>query len=145
MSENRQIPVDQHFTSIYPATEGLSQHMLRKLMFNALNWMEAENAFRELIPASLLQSLAFPTLKEALQFVHRPPREIAMSLLLDNKTLPQQRLVFEELLAHRISLLQVKQEFQAQKGVPLIEDKKTIKHAFSGRIYRFSLQKHKNE
>jgi len=119
ITEGKQIPVDQHFTPIYPATEGLSQYMLRKLTMNALAWMETENSFRELLPASLLQTLSFPTLKEALQFVHRPPRDVKMPLLLDSKTIPQQRLIFEELLAHRISLLQVKQKFQSQQSVSL--------------------------
>ncbi len=119
----KQIPVDQHFTPIYPATEGLSQYMLRKLTLNALTWMENEYSLRELLPISLLQTLAFPTFKEALQFVHRPPRETAMSHLLENKTVQQKRLVFEELLAHRISLLHVKQTFQARVGVALNKHK----------------------
>src|SRR6185312_2755340 len=71
ITEGKQIPVDQHLTPIYPATEGLSQYMLRKLTMNALAWMETENVFRELLPASLLQAFSFPTLREALQFVHR--------------------------------------------------------------------------
>ena len=117
ITEGRQIPIEQHFTPIYPATEGLSQYTLRKLAGNALEWMGSKNTFNELLPASLLQSLTFPTLQEALQFVHKPPRTAGMSLLQDNKTQHQKRLVFEELLAHRISLLQVKQTFQAQRGM----------------------------
>ncbi len=117
----RQIPVDQHLTPVYPATEGLSQHMLRKLALNALVWMENENRFQELLPVSLLQSMKFPTFKEALQYVHRPPREAGIACLLENKTTPQKRLVFEELLAHRISLLQIKNAFQAQKSAQLTD------------------------
>lgn len=117
MNEGMAIPVDQHFTPIYHATEGLSQYMLRKLTTNALTTMGTQNTFDELLPASLLQTLSFPTLKEALHLVHRPPRTTEMSLLHDNQTLAQKRLVFEELLAHRISLLRVKQKFQFQKSV----------------------------
>jgi ATP-dependent DNA helicase RecG len=115
----KQIPVDQHFTPIYPATEGLSQYTLRKLTLNALTQMENEYSLRELLPISLLQTLALPAFKDALQFVHRPPRETAMSHLQENKTIQQKRLVFEELLAHRISLLHVKQAFQARVGIAL--------------------------
>lgn len=122
ITEGKQIPVDQHLTPIYPATEGLSQYMLRKLTMNALAWMETENVFRELLPASLLQAFSFPTLREALQFVHRPPRDAGMPLLLDSKTIPQQRLIFEELLAHRISLLQIKQKFQSQQSASLVKE-----------------------
>jgi len=121
IAEGRQIPVDQYLTPIYAATEGLSQYMLRKLTLHALDWMENENVLCELLPASLLQSLAFPTLQEALRFVHRPPHAVCVPSLLENKTIPQVRLVFEELLAHRISMLCAKQAFQSQKGVPLIQ------------------------
>lgn len=119
IAEGKEIPIDQHFTPIYPATEGLSQYILRKLTGNALDWMKNENSFRELIPESLLRSLAFPTFKEALQFVHRPPREASMTNLMDAKTLQQKRLVFEELITHRISLLHIKRAFQSQVGVQL--------------------------
>jgi len=121
MTEDKPMPVDQHLTPIYPATEGLSQSVLRKLTLNALTSMQTDAAFRELLPLSLLQSLAFPTLKEALQFVHRPPEQSTMPLLLDYKTVAQKRLVFEELLAHRISLLKIKQAFQSERGAPFVK------------------------
>jgi ATP-dependent DNA helicase RecG len=117
VTPEKMIPVDQHFTPIYPATEGLSQYMLRKLMTNALMQMEKDKTFEELLPATLMQSLSFPSLKEALQFVHKPPRITSMEELSDSKTLPQKRLVFEELVTHRISLLNVKHAFQSQRGI----------------------------
>ena len=117
--ENHPIPVDAHLTPIYPATEGVSQYTLRKLTQAALTWMETTAAFSELLPEALLQSLSFPTLKTALLFVHRPPRNTIIQALLERDTLAQKRLVFEELLAHRISLLHVKQDFQLQPAVAL--------------------------
>ncbi len=124
---HKTIPVDQHLTPIYPATEGLSQYMLRKLTTNALDVMTKNELFQELLPQTLLQPLSFPTLKEAIQFVHRPPREIEVTHLLANKTLSQQRLVFEELLAHRISLLNLKHAFQTQAAVALTKENKLTK------------------
>jgi ATP-dependent DNA helicase RecG len=118
--EGKSLPVDQHLTPFYPATEGLSQYMLRKLTQNALEWMENQPAFSELLPPALLQSLSFPTFKEAVQGVHRPPRDTAIPDLLDGKTVAQKRLIFEELLAHRISLLHLKQNFQLQNSISLI-------------------------
>lgn len=117
IAEGRTIPVDQHLTPIYPATDGLSQYMLRKLTTNALELLHNENLFIELLPASLLQSLNFPTFKEAVHFIHRPPREILPQTLVESNTTPQKRLIFEELIAHRISLLHIKQLFQAQSGI----------------------------
>lgn len=124
ISSEKSIPVNQTLTPVYPATEGLGQYTLRKLVTNAMMHAETELFFQELLPSSILQSLSFPTLKEALKFVHQPPSTTSMQLLMENKTLPQQRLAFEELLAHRISLLQVKHTFQSQPGIPFITSEK---------------------
>lgn len=119
IDEDNPIPVDPTLTPVYPATEGLSQYMLRKLTDNALSAMRYENTFNELIPKSVLQSLSLMELKTALQFVHRPPRTASMTELAENHTPEQQRLVFEELLAHRLSMLKIKKAFQSHHGVPL--------------------------
>lgn len=120
IEEGVQLPVDQHLTPVYPATEGLNQRMLRKLTSNALT-AAGHQQLPELLPAHLLQSLSFPTLKEALQFVHRPPRETLIAHLEENNTPAQKRLIFEELLAHRISLLHVKHRFQSLRSAQLLK------------------------
>lgn len=121
----QELPIEQHLTPIYPATDGLSQNMLRKLTSNALTLLEHGHGLTELLPSALLQSHSLPTLKEALQFVHRPPRDASMKALAENKTSAQKRLVFEELIAHRISLLNLKRAFQSHQGVMLAAGTKT--------------------
>jgi len=118
ITPQRPIPIDAHLTPVYPATEGLSQYVLRKIINNALAIIRQHPELREILPLPLLQSLSLPTLQEALQFVHKPPRDIAMTELLENKTVAQKRLIFEELLAHRISLLHIKHQFQSQTSIP---------------------------
>jgi ATP-dependent DNA helicase RecG len=119
VTSEKSIPLEQHLTPIYPATEGLSQYTLRKLVTNALLGMQANTnkEFEELLPTSLMQSLSFPTLKEALQFVHKPPRSVSIDELMESQTLAQKRLAFEELITHRISLLHVKHLFQSQPAI----------------------------
>lgn len=106
-------PIDGSLTPIYPATEGLSQSMLRKLTTEALVQLSMNPAFPEGLPKAILQAHAFPAFKEALRWVHRPPKNSSPSLLSEGKTPAQQRLAFEELLAHRLSLLQAKKSLQA--------------------------------
>jgi ATP-dependent DNA helicase RecG len=113
------LPIEPYLTAFYPATEGLSQHMLRKLTTNALVLLEANRIFPELLPAELLQKFMYPSLREAIKFVHRPPNHVPISDLMENKTLAQRRMIFEELIAHRISLLQLKKTFQSQVGISL--------------------------
>lgn len=116
---DKPLPLETHLTPIYPATEGLSQYMLRKLTSNALIYLENQHPFYELLPTALLTAFALPSFKEALQFVHRPPRETNVTQLLKSQTVAQKRLVFEELLAHRVSLLQLKHRFQSQSSMVL--------------------------
>jgi ATP-dependent DNA helicase RecG len=130
ITEGKLIPVEQHLTPIYPATEGLGQYTLRKLAVNALAWMQKESSFDELLPATLLKILSLPTFKEALMFVHQPPRDVTMTDLIENKTSSQKRLILEELLAHRLSLLHVKHLFQSQPGIPLSKEKEKISPLF---------------
>lgn len=113
------LPVDQHLTPIYPATEGLSQYMLRKLTSNALAVMQHHPDFKELLPEDVLMQHALPSLQSSIEFVHRPPRGIPIAQLIENETPAQQRLVFEELLAHRLSMLRTKETFQSHRSVAL--------------------------
>lgn len=116
---DKPVVVEPHLTPIYPATEGLSQHMLRKLTVHALTWMSEANTLNELLPATMLASLDLPTVKSAVAFIHRPPNTTSMEALAQYKTPAQKRLVFEELLAHRISLLHGKKLFQSQAALSL--------------------------
>lgn len=113
------MPVEENLTPIYPTTEGLSQLMWRKLTTQALQLLTRGGMLNDILPHTVLQKLTFPTLSEALHFVHRPPTDASVELLVEGKHISQKRLVFEELLAHRLSLLHLKNSFQVQDAVPL--------------------------
>lgn len=110
------IEVDTTLTPIYPTTEGLSQLMFRKLTDQALELLKAGGVLHDILPQQLLEKLSFPTLSEALQYVHRPPVAAPVEMLLSGEHITQKRLVFEELLAHRLSLLHLKNTFQQQQA-----------------------------
>ena len=103
-------PVAAELTPIYPTTEGLHQGRLRKLTDQALDVLAHATQFdgEELVPAKILQHLGLPSLAEALRFVHRPPPEADTEMLAESMHPAQRRLVFEELLAHQISLKQLR-------------------------------------
>ena len=46
--------------------------------------------------------------------MHRPPPDAPVDMMIEGKHIAQKRLVFEELLAHRLSLLHLKKSFQVQ-------------------------------
>lgn len=125
ISEDKIIPIEPFLTPIYSATEGLSQYTLRKLTQNALSWMEKEKVFTEVVPESLLKSFSL-SFQEAITFLHKPPKETNIHHLHDHQTVAQKRLIFEELLAHRLGLLRLKHDFQTHQAFPLLTQKKLI-------------------
>lgn len=102
------VPVEENLTPVYPTTEGLQQRSLRMLTDQALQLLAQGNNLVEHLPKNLLEQLNFPNLAEALFFVHRPPPNAATKKLEAGIHPAQQRLAFEELLAHHLSLRRVR-------------------------------------
>ena len=96
--------VEQALTPIYPTTEGMHQLSWRDLTDKALAQLKRGAGLQELLPADLLQQLKLPSLPEAIALLHRPPPEASQLLLSEQGHPAQQRLAFEELLAHQLSL-----------------------------------------
>lgn len=112
-------PLEQHLRPIYPTTEGLSQNVWRKLMQQALTLLQNDENLPDFIPPDLLQRERYPALREALSLIHHPPQEAPRVLLEERRHEAQKRLIFEELLAHRLGLLKFKQTLQDQRAVAL--------------------------
>lgn len=110
--------IEETLTPIYPTTEGLSQLFWRKMTDQALELLR-KGGVEDILPKAILDKCHFPSLKEALYFIHRPPPTASIDLLLAGKHTAQKRLVFEELLAHRLSLLNLKNSFQIQRSYAL--------------------------
>ena len=105
------IAVDVELTPIYPTTEGLQQNRLRHLTNQALALLaEAHDDTHELLPRSLLERLQMPSLRAALEFVHRPPPDADVEMLAQSSHPAQRRLVFEELLAYQLSLKRLREQ-----------------------------------
>lgn len=116
LGEEQAGQTEEALTPVYPTTEGLRQLTLRGLTDQALVLL-AEHGVEELLPAGL-----YPTqisLAEALRLLHRPPPDVALDQLESGRHPAQARLVIEELLAHNLSVLKVREQAQAQASVPL--------------------------
>ncbi|MBO2698265.1 ATP-dependent DNA helicase RecG [Shewanella algae] len=103
-------------TPIYPTTEGLKQASWMKLTEQALNLLQ-EDGLQELLPEALRpnqQSLA-----QAVRTLHRPPADVDIYRLEQGQHPAQQRLVQEELLAHNLSMLKLRERSNHDKAVPL--------------------------
>ena len=112
---------DLHLTPVYPSTEGVTQGRLRLLVGMALDQTTADDP-QDWLPASLLADAGLPSLRDALHYVHRPPADAPVDLLLDRRHPSQRRLAFEELLAHQLSLKLLRRRIQSEPGWPLEPD-----------------------
>ena len=101
-------PLPQALTPVYPSSAQLPQTYLRKAVQSALG----RAPLGELLPPGLLLSglPLLPTLRDALQALHRPAPDVQPESLEDHSHPAWQRLKFDELLAQQLSQAQAQAE-----------------------------------
>lgn len=115
---DRDLAVEDTLTPIYPTTEGVQQGRLRNLTEQALAVMH-DSPPADLLPAALRTSLALPELAEAIRYLHRPPADADVALMLQGRHPCQRRLAFEELLAHYLSLRSLRELARTENAIAL--------------------------
>jgi len=108
---------EDHLTPVYPATAGLSQAYLRRLIGQALD--RHLDHLTELLTDTVLEQMQLPSLRDALALVHRPPPGTDVVALMSGQAPAQQRLAFEELLAYYLSLQRVRARLRAEPAPPM--------------------------
>jgi ATP-dependent DNA helicase RecG len=104
-------------TAVYPSTEGLHQQRLRQLVDDVLASLE-----RAPLPDYLADQLDahWPSLSEALMFLHRPPRDADAALLVSGRHPCQRRIALEELVAQRLALKRAAAGAASEHASPLV-------------------------
>ena len=111
------VKLEKQLTAVYPSTEGLQQPRIRKLIEQALVILNSDKKnINELLPQEILLEQDLPTLADALEYVHRAPITADLQSLIDEKHPTQKRLIIEELLAHQLSLLKLRNELKKEKS-----------------------------
>ncbi|MEO7623864.1 MAG: ATP-dependent DNA helicase RecG [Gallionella sp.] len=93
-------PLQQSLTPVYPTTAGLSQPILRKLIFNALETL----ALTDTLPDALLKKLKMADFAASIRLLHNPTPDIAASTLEERSHSAWRRIKFDELLAQQLSM-----------------------------------------
>jgi len=101
----------ESLSPVYPTTKGLKQSVLRKLAKQAVSMLDCdEYVLDECLPDKVRQKYSLVELKLALKSLHFP--DVIPGADLEQYARCQQamryRLVFEEMLAHQLSMLQVR-------------------------------------
>jgi ATP-dependent DNA helicase RecG len=121
-------PLEETLTPVYPLTEGVPQGRLRALITEALNELDTSGV-RDWIPPRMIEAPELPSLKDALTYIHNPPREAELAQLAQGLHPTQRRLAFEELLAHHLSLKLLKRAAKTDPAMAL-EDPQELQKRF---------------
>ena len=105
-------------TPVYPTTEGVGQASLRRWIETALSYLARQDVV-DLLSDEQLSALKIndphfdgKSLNDAIRFLHHPSASTDVEQLNDGTHPAQQRLIVEELLAHQVSMLQLRQNNQ---------------------------------
>ncbi len=122
--DNTPIELTQSLTPIYPSTKGLQQKTLLRLINEAMQYIES---LQELFSEPLRQQYQLITLKEALLTLHQPTAKHSVEQLLNSNHPARQRLIFEELVAHHLSLRKFREYSRQIKAIQLTTKNKLYK------------------
>ena len=113
-------------TPIYPSTDGLQQNRLRNIIEQALILLRQGANLIDYLPSKLNQEFGTNNLKDALLYIHQPPKNAQLEKLEAGLHPAQQRLAFEELLAHYLCLRRLRENAQQDKAPSLSADSELI-------------------
>ena len=134
LSGGSETPVEEYYTPIYPTTEGLHQTRLRALTQQALRLLEqAPETLPDVIPDALRQRFQLPGLHASLQLLHQPPPDVDLEQLAHSLHPATRRLALEELLAHQLSLREVRLCIQAD-GAPELPSGRSLQTRFLAQL-----------
>lgn len=116
ITEDQRGQVSEGLTPVYPMTEGLRQASLRKFVNQALLMLNTGAVLQDNLPEKLLQENSWPSLKDSLNLLHNPMTLPAAQLTNQPE---YKRLVYEELLAHHLSLSRLKNGVKKSQAAKL--------------------------
>jgi ATP-dependent DNA helicase RecG len=80
----------------------------------------------ELLPDDVTRKLGMPSLADAIRYLHRPPPDADTERLLEGRHPCQQRLAFEELLAHYLSLRNLRALAETENALALASGEQRV-------------------
>ena len=96
--------LENSLTPIYPTTDGIQQKRLRSFVKQGIEILNRNHKLVEYLPSEILSEYKLCSLEDAIQTLHNPPNCLDLNTLNRGLSSFQQRLAFEELLAHRLCI-----------------------------------------
>jgi len=120
-------PPSAELTPVYSTTEGLTQGRLRDLSTQALQVLK-NSPIEELVKEGPGKDLP---LRQALLYLHRPPVDAPVGQLLTGQHPYQKKIVFEELVAHQLSMLLARNRTKAKQAQALCAKPEDLNRFFA--------------
>ena len=128
LSEHQPLTLPACLEPVYATTKGLSQQRLQALIDKALNWAgQKQTEFEDVLAAMPNRSSPSGSILSLLNQVHKPLANADKNALLERRHPAQQRLAFDELLAHHLSIMQIRMRSDQRKSYKLTANGKLIK------------------
>ncbi|MRV76597.1 ATP-dependent DNA helicase RecG [Duganella sp. FT92W] len=112
---NAGAPLPTSLTPVYPAGEGLPQHVMRKAIADAMKRVD----WTDTLPPRLLERLELDNFEPSVRLLHHPPQDVDTYTLLDRSHPAWTRMKFDELLAQQLSLKRAQKARRAKGSPPL--------------------------
>ena len=130
IKDDEDIFLNENLSPIYPTTEGVHQLTLRNVMSQVIEKLKNDELqIDNLIPDDLLNKHKQAKLKDALLYIHNPPVDAEIEELSEGKHFTQQSLIVEELLAHHLSMRQLRMAMHKEKA-PTLKSKNNLIESF---------------
>ena len=133
-------PVEKALTPFYALTEGVRQGTLRALVDQlVIDHQHLRVELNEWLPHEVIHSLGFlkqahyPSLAQAVAYLHKPDVDADLLQLEQGRHPAQQRLAFEELLAHHLSLRRLRLN-QQRHAAPVLNPQGSLVSALQSRL-----------
>ena len=124
-------PLSTSLTPVYPASAGVSQTIIRKVVLQALRDATLKESLAEFLPIKLMKEILpsndWPPLHDAITYLHQPPADANTQSLLERTHPAWRRVQFEELLAQQISLKRSHAIRRERRAPSFVSDQKISK------------------
>ena len=127
LQENETVVLSDRLEPVYSTVKGLQQKRIQNLVDKALAWAAKQNTvFEDVLrdmPEVFPQS---PPMFEMLQAVHKPLADVDKDALFQRRHPAQKRLVFDELLAHHLSIMRIRLRSNKRRSYQLKSSGKIV-------------------
>ena len=125
LNDNEPVQLADRLEPVYPVTKGLQQRRLQTLIKNALIWAE-KNEIKDVLAGYDSKITGAKTMLQLLETVHRPLPNADKIALIERQAPAQKRLIFDELLAHHLSIMKIRIRSNARKSYPINPTNKLV-------------------